>query len=173
LHHLQGKAEAVTPADLQQLLREFYLERVALLQRHEAVARSVPGYDANNAYQYLIAREETHLSWLQHALLDLGAPVPSDPAPQAVSLSGKGEAAARLLAAEDAHFAVAFVDRWRDRVEAVTHARHRGMLKVILGETLEHKRFFEQAAEGRTDLLGISLAINEHSGTVLGERWIE
>jgi hypothetical protein len=163
----------VTPADLQHLLREFYLERVALLQRHEAVARSVPGYDANNAYQYLIAREETHLSWLQHALLDLGAPVPSDPAPQAVSISGKGEAAARQLAAEDARFAVAFVDRWKDRVEAVTHARHRGMLKVILGETLEHKRFFEQTAEGRTDLLGISLAINEHSGTVLGERWIE
>ena len=28
------------------------------------------------------------------------------------------------------------------------------MLNVILGETLEHKRFFEQALAGRTDLLG-------------------
>jgi len=173
VHHLQGKAEAVTPADLQALVREFYLERVALLQRHEAVARLVPGYDANNAYQYLIAREETHLSWLQHALLDLGAPVPPEPAPQAVTESGKGEAAARLLAAEDARFAVAFVDRWKDRVETVTHARHRGMLKVVLGETLEHQRFFAQAAEGRTDLLGLSLGINEHSGLVLGDRWVE
>ena len=163
----------MTGADLQQLIREFYLERVALLQRHVAVATSVPGYDANNAYQYLIAREETHLSWLQHALLDLGAPVPPEAAAPAVAVSGKGEAAARLLAAEDARFAVAFVDRWKDRVGTVTHARHRGMLKVILGETLEHKRFFEQTAEGRTDLLGLSLAINEHGGKVLGERWIE
>lgn len=163
----------MTPPDLQTLLREFYLERVALLQRHEAVARSVPGYDANNAYQYLIAREETHLSWLQHALLDLGAPVPPEPAPASVAVTGKGEAAARDLAGEDARFATAFVERWRDRVETVTHARHRGMLKVILGESLEHKRFFEQTAEGRTDLLGVSLAINDHPGKVLGERWLE
>jgi hypothetical protein len=163
----------VTPAALQSLIHEFYLERVALLQRHESVAQSVPGYDANNAYQYLIAREETHLSWLQHALLDLGAPVPPEPAAQPVVVAGKGEAAARTLAAEDARFATAFVDRWRDRIETVTHARHRGMLKVILGETLEHRRFFEQTAEGRTDLLGLSLAINDHPGRVLDTRWIE
>lgn len=163
----------MTPADLQALIREFYLERVALLQRHEAVARLTPGYDANNAYQYLIAREETHLSWLQHALLDLGAPMPADPPAQPVTPAGKGADAARQLAAEDARFAGAFVERWQPRVEAVTHARHRGMLKVILGETLEHKRFFEQAADGRTDLLGTSLGINAHDGKVLGTRWIE
>ena len=34
------------------------------------------------------------------------------------------------------------------------NARHRSLLRVILGETLEHKRFFEQALAGRTDLLG-------------------
>ena len=34
------------------------------------------------------------------------------------------------------------------------NARHRSMLRVILGETLEHKRFFDQALAGRTDLLG-------------------
>ena len=28
------------------------------------------------------------------------------------------------------------------------------MLNVILGETLEHKRFFDLALAGRTDLLG-------------------
>ena len=55
---------------------------------------------------------------------------------------------------EDARGAQAFVDRWRPRVEAMTNARHRGMLRVILGETLEQKRFFEQALAGRTDLLG-------------------
>jgi hypothetical protein len=173
VHHLQGKAEAVTPAELQSLIREFYLERVALLQRHEGVARHVPGYDANNAYQYLIAREQTHLSWLQHALLDLGAAIPPDPPPPAVQVSGTGESAARQLAAEDARFAGAFVERWSTRVDEVTHARHRGMLKVILGETREHQRFFEQAAEGRTDLLGTSLAVNPHPGSVLPDRWIE
>ena len=43
--------------------------------RHEDVAQLVTDYDINNAYQYIIAREETHVSWLQHALLDLGAPL--------------------------------------------------------------------------------------------------
>ena len=47
-----------------------------------------------------------------------------------------------------------FVDTWRPRVEAMPNARHRSMLRVILGETLEHKRFFDQALAGRTDLLG-------------------
>ena len=36
----------------------------------------------------------------------------------------------------------------------MTNARHKGMLKVVLGEMLEHKRLFEQAAEGRTDIIG-------------------
>lgn len=163
----------MTPAALAELLREFYRERVAMLDRHVAVARHMTGYDANNTYQYVIAREETHLSWLQHALLDLGEPIPPDPAATPIAVSGGGEDAARQLAGEDARFAAAFVERWGPRVEAVTHARHRGMLQVILGETLEHRRFFEQIAAGRTDMLGTSLPIHERTGAVLGERWIE
>ncbi len=42
----------------------------------------------------------------------------------------------------------------RPRVDEMTNARHAKMLRVILGETLEQKRFFEQALAGRTDLLG-------------------
>src|SRR5207248_7621078 len=61
-----------------------------------------------------------------------------------------------LVLQEDARDAQAFVDRWGPRVEAMTNARHRGMLRVVLGETLEQKRFFEQALAGRTDLLGRS-----------------
>jgi hypothetical protein len=56
----------------------------------------------------------------------------------------------------------------------MTDARHRGMLRIILGETLEQKRFFEQALAGRTDLLGRrggSLAPSH--GAVLPSRWIE
>ena len=66
-----------------------------------------------------------------------------------------------------------FVEKWRDRVEQVTNARHRGMLRVILGEMLEHARLFEQAAQGRTDIIGTSLPMHTRRGTVLGTRWVE
>lgn len=158
--------------ELQHLIRDFYLARLALLLRHEEVARHVSAYDANNAYQYILNREETHVSWLQHALLDLGAPIPSDPAKAVVSAPGKGDAW-RALAAEDARANQQFVDTWRPRVEAVTHARHKGMLKVILGEMLEHKRLFDQAAAGRDDLIGTHLPINARQGVVANTRWME
>jgi hypothetical protein len=172
LHHLQREAKSVSTHDLAQLIREFYLERTALLMRHEDVATRVPDYDINNAYQYIIAREQTHLSWLQHALLDLGTESPADPARLPVN-AGKGAGAWQALAGEDAQANAQFVDKWRARVDQVSHARHKGMLKVILGEMLEHKRLFDQAAAGRRDLIGSSLAINDHSGVVLGTRWVE
>ena len=142
--------------DLQHLIRDFYLARLALLMRHEEVARHVSQYDANNAYQYIINREETHVSWLQHALLDLGAAIPADPARARRCQPGSGADAWKALAAEDARANQQFVDSWKPKVETVTHARHKGMLKVILGEMLEHKRIFDQAAAGREDLIGIA-----------------
>lgn len=151
------------------LIRDFYLERVSLLMRHEDVAQLVTDYDINNAYQYMIAREQTHLSWLQHALLDLGAPLVDDPA-RGNTLSAKGDSW-KSFAAEDAGANAKFVEKWRPKVETVSHARHKGMLKVILGEMLEHKRLFDQAAAGRKDLIGKSLAINDHSGSVMANRW--
>ena len=63
------------------------------------------------------------------------------------------------------------MDKWRPKVEAVTHARHKGMLMVVLDEMLEHKRLFDQAAAGNRNLIGTSLAINDHSGVVMGARW--
>ena len=160
----------MSEANLSDLIRQFYLERVALLMRHEDVATVIPGYDINNAYQYIIAREETHLMWLLHALLDLGAPTPDDPA-RGTAPSGKGDAW-KGLAGEDARANQQFVDKWRPRVATVTNARHKGMLKVILGEMLEHKRLFEQAASGRQDLIGTSLEINDHSGQVMSTRFV-
>jgi hypothetical protein len=171
LHHLQREAESpVSEQPLEALIRDFYLERVSLLMRHEDVAQAVIDYDANNAYQYIIAREETHLSWLQHALLDLGAPQPDDPA-RGNALSAKGDAW-KSFASDDARSNGQFVDKWRPTVEAVNNARHKGMLKVILGEMLEHKRLFEQAAAGRKDVIGKSLAINDHSGDVMRVRFV-
>lgn len=158
-----------TTPHLADLIRDFLLERTSLLMRHEDVAEQVPDYDINNAYQYIVAREQTHLSWLQHALLDLGAPLPADPSRQTVAV-GKGDAW-KGLAADDARANAQFVENWRPKVEAVSHARHKGMLKVVLGEMLEHKRLFDQAAAGNKNLIGTSLAINDHTGVVMGARW--
>jgi hypothetical protein len=47
------------------------------------------------------------------------------------------------------------------------------MLRVLVGEALEHKRFFEQAAAGRTDLLGRHMDGVETTGPVLKTRWVE
>ena len=159
------------PQELSQLVKECLAERTALLMRHEDVATHIRDYDINNAYQYIIAREQTHVLWLQHAMLDLKAPIPADP-PRETVTGGKGDAW-KGLASEDAQKNAAFVAKWRPRVEQITHARHKGMLNVMLGEMLEHKRLFDQAAAGRRDLIGTSLAINDHTGDVLGTRWVE
>ena len=56
----------------------------------------------------------------------------------------------------------------------MANARHAKMLRLILGETLEQKRFFEQALAGRTDLLGRRGAqVGPSHGEVLPSRWIE
>jgi hypothetical protein len=159
------------PQELSQVVREFLAERTSLLMRHEDVATHMRDYDINNAYQYIIAREQTHVLWLQHAMLDLNAPIPADPSRDTVT-GGKGDAW-KALASEDAQKNAAFVEKWRPRVELVTNKRHKGMLNVILGEMLEHKRLFDQAAAGRRDLIGTSLAINDHPGDVLGTRWMD
>ena len=159
--------------DLLSLLQAFYREKLAMLLRHEAAARLIGQYDINNTYQYIINREEVQLSWLASAIVELGGTVTDEPEP-ARKASGKGAEAARAILQEDLADAQAFVDRWRPRVEAMSNARHRGMLRVILGETLEQKRFFEQALIGRTDLLGRrEKTLAPAHGEVLPTRWIE
>jgi hypothetical protein len=165
--------------ELKKFLTDLAAERFALLERHEAAARVVGHYDFNNTYQYVIAREETHLSWLQSALLELGASLPENtlplPAPEAHA-STKAKAAVgayRDILAADAKFLGAFVARWRDRVAMVTHARHRTMLGVVLGESLEHQRLFEQAAAGFEDVIGRRTGGVVRVGAVLPDRWQE
>ena len=75
--------------ELQQLLTDLAAERVALIERHEAGARVVSHYDFNNTYQYVIAREETHLGWLGDALTELGAAMPKASASLPVPAIGK------------------------------------------------------------------------------------
>ncbi len=158
---------------LLQILQEFHHEKLAMMLRHQAGARVVGQYDANNTYQYIINREEVQLSWLETAIAELGGTVATVPDTGRV-IAGTGADAAHMVLREDASDAQAFVDRWRPRVEAMSNARHQGMLRVILGETLEHKRFFEQALAGRTDLLGRRAeALGPARGRVLAARWVE
>ena len=164
--------------ELRQLLTDFSAERLALLQRHEAAARVVSHYDFNNTYQYVISREETHITWLQNALaeFDLALPAPSSAiAASAPPKPGKKfEAAAfRNILEEEVRLLAAFVERWRPRIEPMTHARHRTMLNVVLGESLEHRRLFEQAATGFEDVLGRRTDGAERVGGVLSSRWME
>ena len=158
--------------DTLSVLDEFHREKLAMTARHLAGARLVGQYDANNTYHYIINREEVQLSWLAAAITELGG-TPAEPdSPR--SVPGKGADLARTVFQEDGRDAIEFVERWKRRVEAMTNARHRSMLRVILGETLEQQRFFDQALAGRTDLLGRREAqLGPSHGEVLPTRWIE
>jgi hypothetical protein len=163
--------------ELRQLLTDFTAERLAILLRHEASARVVSHYDFNNTYQYVIAREETHISWLQNAMAEFGiglpAPAAALPTPEAPKGKKLQPAAFKGILEEDARTLRGFVDRWRSKVEAMTHARHRTMLDVLLGESLEHVHLFEQGAAGDEDLLGRRTSLAERVGAVLPHRWME
>jgi hypothetical protein len=167
----------VNQTELQQILTEFAADRVSLIERHDAGARAVSHYDFNNAYQYVISREETHLAWLQTALAELGAALPpasaAIPVPEILKLKKGAPGAFRDILEDDARRLASFVDKWRDRVAAITHARHRLMLDVILGESREHQRIFEQAASGIEDMLGRRTGGVPRQGAVLPTRWME
>ena len=163
--------------ELRSFLTEITADRVALIERHEASARVVSHYDFNNTYQYVIAREETHLTWLQAALEELEAPVPpaSSIAPVPDAPKGKSTDASAFhdILSEEARLLGASVEKWRPRVNALTHARHRTMLDVVLGESLEHRRLFEQAASGFEDVIGRRTGGVARVGAVLPDRWQE
>jgi hypothetical protein len=162
----------VTATELLTLLRDFHREKLTMLRRHEAAAKYVGNYDFNNTYQYVIAREEMHVRWVADAVQDADGQLETVAEPQ-LDVAGKGKDAQNAVIAQDRDGAQAFVDQWRPRVQAMTQARHRTMLNVILGETLEHKRFFDQALAGRSDLLGRRADGAGTGGGVLPTRWIE
>ena len=159
--------------DLLPLLQEFHREKLAMMLQHQAGARLIGQYDANNTYQYIINREEAQLTWVSTAIAELGGTV-TDAAEPVRQAQGKPAAAANAIFDEDGHDAQRFVDRWRPRIDEMNNARHAKMLRVILGETLEQKRFFDQALAGRQDLLGRrGEQVGPSHGEVLPSRWIE
>lgn len=159
------------PADLLSILREFHRDKLTRRQRHVAVARQVSNYSFNNTYQYVIAREDVHLAWLEAAIAELGGAPDQIDEPTLAALGKK--ASFVPLVQEDAREAEAFASTWRPRTAGITNARHRNLLNVVLGETLEHKRFFDQIIEGRDDVLGRRMAGAGTGNGVLGVRWIE
>jgi hypothetical protein len=154
----------VRPAETLALLEAIYRDKLTLRQRHVAAARRVSAYEFNNAYQYVINREDVHLAWLREAIAAAGGTLA---AVQEPDISGD---ATRVIA-EDREAAGAFVARWRDKIAALSNARHRTMLELMLGETLEQQRFFAQAVAGDTDLLG--RREGRARGAVLPTRWVE
>lgn len=160
------------PTEILQQLLDAYADKAALRRHHEAVARVVGQYDTNNTYQYVIAREDQHLRWLHDAAADLGGSLPEQgtlETPPTV----KGDEAIRRLVGEDARGLDAFVAAWRPRVAAMSNARHRRMLELMLGETLEQARLFYQASSGRLNLLGRRTGGDRIAGAVLPTRWVE
>jgi len=164
----------VTTDDLAGALQAFHREKLAMRQRHVAVARHVTDYNFNNTYQYVIAREDVHLQWLEAALAELDTPAEDVAEPELPATGGR-HARFDGFVQEDAREAGEFVSRWRDRVAGLTHARHGKMMNVVLGETLEHQRFFEQIVAGRDDVLGRRAngpALSGTAGKVLPVRWL-
>jgi hypothetical protein len=167
LHHLQGKAEFVSPSELLVLLNDFHRDTLELFKARQTSAQSITGYDANNGYQQILGRQEVHLRWLADAIAELGATAADSP--DSVSGKASGERA-RSIVERDAASQKAFIDRWTPALGAVTNARHRKMLELILGEMKEHQRVLELAAESRADLLGRHSDGKVLRGTVMAAR---
>jgi hypothetical protein len=159
--------------DLLAQLQELYRDKLTALLRHEISAQAVGQYDANNTYQYIINREDAHLSWIAKAIEELGGTVPDAVDPNRPA-TDRHDDAARGVLAEDARDAQALVDKWQFKLPTIANARHAKMIRLILGEVLEQKRFYEQALAGRTDLLGRRAdVLGPAIGEVLPTRWIE
>jgi hypothetical protein len=160
----------VNSVELLDIIAAFYRDKLTIRNRHVAAATFVTDYNVNNTYQYVINRDDMHVRWLQDAITDLGG-TPEEQAVPDIS-PGKGAAAATSVITADRDAAAKFVERWRPKLEAMPNARHRTLLNVILGESLEQQRFFDQALAGREDLLGRRDGGKSTGGGVLSKRWV-
>ncbi|MGE3840892.1 MAG: ferritin-like domain-containing protein [Vicinamibacterales bacterium] len=162
----------MTSSELVAVLQEFTRDKLALRQRHIAGAERVSNYDFNNTYQYIINREDAQVAWLSTALADVGGAVP-EAGGVSVPAEGKGDAAQNAVISNDVRQQQAFVEKWRTRVGQLSNARHRKMLQVVVDESQEHCRFFEQMIDGRADVLGRRTGGESTGGGVLPVRWLQ
>ena len=161
----------MTAAELLEFVSAFYRDKLTIRNRYVAAARFVADYNVNNTYQYVINRDDMHVRWLQDAIVDLGGTPEEQPLPDLDP--GKGKDAQLKVITADRDAAAKFVERWNQKVDTLPNARHRIMLKVILGESLEQQRFFEQALAGRDDLLGRRADGAGTGDGVLATRWVQ
>jgi Mn-containing catalase len=157
------------------LLTELHRDKFVERQRHVAVAKLVSDYEFNNAYQYVINREDTHLTWLEAAIEDLGGTPTTVPEPSVEAIFAKKNTNERFMphVIEDSKTAAALVAKWRPKSAAIQSDRHRKLAGVILGETLEQKRFFDQMLSGQDDLLGRRMKGASTGDGVMPVRWVE
>ena len=159
----------MTPADLLGILQEFYRETLGLVQARQVNARSITDYNANNAYQQVLGRQDVHLRWLSDAIDALGGAASSPGQSQEKAVTSARADVSALVLADERH-QNEFLERWAARVPAVTNARHRKMLELILGEMKEHLRVLQQSREGRTDMLGHQAKGKVERGEVMAAR---
>lgn len=155
------------------LLVGLHRDKLAARQRHVAVARLVTDYEFNNAYQYVINREDTHLQWLEAAIRDLGGTPENVGEPEVAAAAGKKNEKFLPLVADDSRAAESLVATWRPKVAGIHSDRNRKLAGVILGETLEQKRFFDQMLGGQDDLLGRRMKGASTGDGVMPVRWVE
>lgn len=160
-------------ADDLALIRELHRDKMTIYLRHIAVARLVGDYEFNNAYQYVINREDTHLKWLESAITEFGGTPETVAAPTVTAAIGKKNDRFLPLVAEDAAQAGELVARWKPRAAEIRSDRHRKLVNVILGETVEQKRFFDHVGAGQDDLLGRRMAGASTGDGVMPVRWVE
>ena len=157
----------MSPSELMTFLNDFYRDTLGLFKARQTNAQSVAAYDANNGFQQILGRQEIHLQWVRDAVASLGGTA----ADSLDQVSGKASReTAKSIIEADAAAQKAFIDRWAPRISAVTNARHRKMLELIVGEMKEHLRFLQQGAESRADLLGRHSDGKVLRGTVMAAR---
>jgi len=154
------------------LLQELYRERLTLFDRHIKGAQVIADYEFNNTYQNVVGREEHHLQWVRKAIEDLGGTGETSITALDVP-GGKGKKREEAVLQDDVRQQQAFIERWTPKVQAMTNARHRTMLTLMLGEMREHQRFFEYAVQGRDDLLGRRMEGASTGDGVMPVRWVE
>jgi len=155
------------------LLRELHHDKMTQYLRHIAVAGLVSDYEFNNAYQYVISREDTHLKWLEAGIAEFGGTPDSVATPTVTAAAGKKNEKFLPLVAIDAEQAGELVAKWQPRAAHIRSDRHRKLVNVIVGETSEQKRFFDQVGAGQDDLLGRRMAGASTGDGVMPVRWVE
>ena len=160
-------------ADDLALIRELHRDKMTIYLRHIAVARLVGDYEFNNAYQYVINREDTHLNWLESAITEFGGTPETVAEPTVAAAAGKKNDRFLPLVAQDATEAGALVAKWKPRAAEIRSDRHRKLVNLILGETVEQKRFFDHVGAGQDDLLGRRMAGSSTGDGVMPVRWVE